>query len=43
MELDRPHYPRVGARNDVPKPHDSGSSGPEDALMLLHRDGRNGE
>ena len=28
------------ARNDVPKPYDSGSSGPEDALMLLHRDGR---
>ena len=28
------------ARNDVPKPYDSGSSGPEDSLMLLHRDGR---
>jgi glucose-6-phosphate 1-dehydrogenase len=28
------------ARNDVPKPYESGSSGPEDALMLLHRDGR---
>jgi glucose-6-phosphate 1-dehydrogenase len=28
------------ARNDVPKPYDGGSSGPEDALMLLHRDGR---
>ena len=28
------------ARNDVPKPYDSGSSGPDDALMLLHRDGR---
>jgi glucose-6-phosphate 1-dehydrogenase len=28
------------ASNDVPKPYDSGSSGPEDALMLLHRDGR---
>ncbi len=28
------------ARNDVPKPYDIGSSGPEDALMLLHRDGR---
>jgi glucose-6-phosphate 1-dehydrogenase len=28
------------ARNDVPKPYDSGSSGPEDALMLLHRDER---
>ena len=25
---------------DVPKPYDAGSSGPEDALMLLHRDGR---
>ncbi len=23
-----------------PKPYDSGSSGPEDALMLMHRDGR---
>ena len=28
------------ARGDVPKLYDSGSSGPEDALMLLHRDGR---
>jgi glucose-6-phosphate 1-dehydrogenase len=27
-------------RNDVPKGYDSGSSGPEDALMLMHRDGR---
>ena len=27
-------------RNDVPKTYDAGSSGPEDALMLLHRDGR---
>ncbi|PIE09954.1 MAG: glucose-6-phosphate dehydrogenase [Rhodobacterales bacterium] len=27
-------------RGDVPKHYDSGSSGPEDALMLLHRDGR---
>ncbi len=27
-------------RNDKPKPYDPGSSGPEDALMLLHRDGR---
>jgi glucose-6-phosphate 1-dehydrogenase len=27
-------------RNDVPKLYDQGSSGPEDALMLLHRDGR---
>ncbi len=28
------------ARNDVPKLYDTGSSGPEDALMLMHRDGR---
>ena len=28
------------ARNDVPKHYDSGSAGPEDAMMLLHRDGR---
>ena len=28
------------ARNDVPKPYDVGSSGPEDSLMLMHRDGR---
>ena len=28
------------ARNDVPKPYDTGSSGPEDSLMLMHRDGR---
>ncbi|ADO42775.1 glucose-6-phosphate dehydrogenase [Ketogulonicigenium vulgare] len=28
------------ARNDVPKQYVPGSSGPEDALMLLHRDGR---
>jgi glucose-6-phosphate 1-dehydrogenase len=28
------------ARNDVPKIYDAGSSGPEDALMLMHRDGR---
>jgi len=27
-------------RHDKPKPYDPGSSGPEDALMLLHRDGR---
>ena len=27
-------------RGDRPKPYDPGSSGPEDALMLLHRDGR---
>ncbi len=28
------------AQGDRPKPYDPGSSGPEDALMLLHRDGR---
>ncbi len=28
------------ARNDVPKHYDQGSSGPEDAMMLMHRDGR---
>lgn len=28
------------ARGDKPKLYDAGSSGPEDALMLLHRDGR---
>jgi len=28
------------ARGDRPKPYDAGSSGPEDALMLMHRDGR---
>ena len=28
------------ARNDRPMPYDPGSSGPEDALMLMHRDGR---
>ncbi len=28
------------ARNDVPKTYDIGSSGPMDAHMLLHRDGR---
>jgi len=27
-------------RGDVPKSYDTGSSGPDDALMLLHRDGR---
>ncbi|AML52547.1 MULTISPECIES: glucose-6-phosphate dehydrogenase [Falsihalocynthiibacter] len=27
-------------RGDMPKSYDSGSSGPEDALMLLHKDGR---
>jgi glucose-6-phosphate 1-dehydrogenase len=25
---------------DRPHPYDAGSSGPEDALMLMHRDGR---
>ncbi len=28
------------ARGDRPKTYDSGTSGPEDALMLMHRDGR---
>ncbi|ARE40349.1 Glucose-6-phosphate 1-dehydrogenase [Rhodovulum sp. P5] len=28
------------AREDRPHPYDPGSSGPEDALMLMHRDGR---
>lgn len=28
------------ARHDVPKLYDQGSSGPDDALMLLHREGR---
>jgi glucose-6-phosphate 1-dehydrogenase len=28
------------AAGDRPKPYDPGTSGPEDALMLLHRDGR---
>ncbi|RMH52774.1 MAG: glucose-6-phosphate dehydrogenase, partial [Alphaproteobacteria bacterium] len=27
-------------RGDRPAPYDPGSSGPEDALMLMHRDGR---
>ncbi len=27
-------------RGEVPKPYDSGSAGPEDSLMLMHRDGR---
>jgi glucose-6-phosphate 1-dehydrogenase len=27
-------------RSDVPKLYDTGSSGPDDALMLMHRDGR---
>ena len=28
------------ARGDVPKAYETGSAGPDDALMLLHRDGR---
>ncbi|MGR3486235.1 MAG: glucose-6-phosphate dehydrogenase [Paracoccaceae bacterium] len=28
------------ARHDVPKGYEQGSAGPEDAMMLLHRDGR---
>lgn len=28
------------ARDDKPRGYDAGSSGPEDALMLMHRDGR---
>ncbi|PUB19341.1 glucose-6-phosphate dehydrogenase [Yoonia sediminilitoris] len=28
------------ARNDVPKHYEAGSAGPEDAMMLMHRDGR---
>ncbi|HBQ36973.1 MAG TPA: glucose-6-phosphate dehydrogenase [Rhodobacteraceae bacterium] len=28
------------ARGDLPKPYDPGSSGPEDALMLMHKEGR---
>jgi len=28
------------ARNDVPKTYEPGSSGPEDAMLLIHRDGR---
>jgi glucose-6-phosphate 1-dehydrogenase len=28
------------ARGDRPQAYDAGSSGPEDALMLMHRDGR---
>ncbi len=27
-------------RGDVPRPYDTGSSGPEDSLMLLHKEGR---
>jgi glucose-6-phosphate 1-dehydrogenase len=28
------------SRGDRPHPYDPGSTGPEDALMLMHRDGR---
>ena len=28
------------ARGEVPKPYDAGSVGPEDSLMLMHKDGR---
>ncbi|MFZ7089665.1 glucose-6-phosphate dehydrogenase [Primorskyibacter sp. 2E233] len=28
------------SRGEVPKPYDVGSSGPDDSLMLMHRDGR---
>ena len=28
------------ARGERPQPYDIGSSGPDDAMMLLHRDGR---
>ena len=27
-------------RQDVPKPYEQGTAGPEDAMMLMHRDGR---
>jgi glucose-6-phosphate 1-dehydrogenase len=27
-------------RGDVPQPYDSGSAGPDDSLLLIHRDGR---
>ena len=27
-------------RGDVPKPYDPGTSGPDDSMMLMHRDGR---
>ncbi|WP_406736757.1 glucose-6-phosphate dehydrogenase [Thioclava sp. GXIMD4215] len=27
-------------RGDTPRPYDSGTTGPDDALMLMHRDGR---
>ncbi len=35
-----PLIARWQLRGDVPKPYDAGSSGPEDALMLMHKDGR---
>ena len=35
-----PLIARWETSGDVPKPYDIGSAGPEDALMLLHRDGR---
>ena len=35
-----PIIDRWSAQRDVPAPYDPGSSGPEDALMLLHKDGR---
>jgi len=28
------------ARGDVPKTYEQGSTGPDDALMLMHREGR---
>ena len=35
-----PLIARWQLRGDVPKPYDAGSSGPEDALMLMHKEGR---
>ena len=35
-----PIIARWEARADRPKPYEIGSSGPEDAMMLLHKDGR---
>ncbi|MEL7098558.1 MAG: glucose-6-phosphate dehydrogenase [Pseudomonadota bacterium] len=35
-----PIVARWQAQRDVPAPYDAGSSGPEDALMLLHKEGR---
>ena len=34
------HYTDRPPRGDRPQGYDAGSSGPEDALMLMHRDGR---